>query len=255
MAEIEQSQLTAENVATYRRYIDDTIRDGATEEDFARSIGSESLESFQRIGRLESALLRQSGLPVSGMLVDVGCGAGRLSSQLPTWFEGDYLGTDISEDLLEFAARITSRTDWRFEVIDGLTIPAEDASADMVCFFSVLTHLRHEESFVYLEEARRVLRPNGRIVFSFLDFGQAHHWAVFDATLDAFRLGQNLHVNQFFSRHDISVWADHLDLKVIAVHDGATPYIQPIDDTEEPASIGQSACVLRKRVPAADVQP
>ena len=46
----------------------------------------------------------------------------------------------------------------------GAPIPAPDGEADMVCFFSVLTHLLHEESYVYLQDARRVLKPTGKLV-------------------------------------------------------------------------------------------
>ena len=33
---------------------------------------------------------------------------------------------------------------WRFERVDRLAFPAMDKEADMVCFFSVFTHLLHE---------------------------------------------------------------------------------------------------------------
>ena len=52
----------------------------------------------------------------------------------------------------------------------ALYIPAPDACADMVCAFSVFTHLLHTETYLYLEDIRRVLRPGGRLVFSFLEF-------------------------------------------------------------------------------------
>ena len=36
----------------------------------------------------------------------------------------------------------------------------------MVCAFSVFTHIEHEDSYLYLEEALRIVRPGGRFVFS-----------------------------------------------------------------------------------------
>jgi ubiquinone/menaquinone biosynthesis C-methylase UbiE len=63
-------------------------------------------------------------------------------------------------------------------------IPEKDGEADFVCFFSVLTHLLHEQGFVYLQEAKRVLKPGGKIVFSFLEFAVPDHWAVFEGTVN-----------------------------------------------------------------------
>ena len=39
----------------------------------------------------------------------------------------------------------------------------------MILAFSVFTHLLHEESFIYLEDFKRVLKPGGSVVFSFLE--------------------------------------------------------------------------------------
>jgi SAM-dependent methyltransferase len=120
-----------------------------------------------------------------------------------------------------------------------------------VCFFSVLTHLRNEESYLYLEEARRVLKPGGRIVFSFLDFSQGPHRTVFEVTVAALRASSDRQVNEFISKDAIALWADMLHVDVVAVHDGITPYIAASDSPYRPAdvrqvSLGQSACVLQK---------
>jgi hypothetical protein len=36
--------------------------------------------------------------------------------------------------------------------VEGIRIPCPDNVADFVTFFSVLTHITHEESFQYLQE-------------------------------------------------------------------------------------------------------
>src|SRR3712207_6851625 len=45
------------------------------------------------------------------------------------------------------------------------------------------SHLLHEESYLYLMEAHRALRPGGRVVFSFLEFPVPEAWKVFEANL------------------------------------------------------------------------
>ena len=56
---------------------------------------------------------------------------------------------------------------------DGAAAAADasesDAVADYVSFFSVLTHLTPKECLVYLGDAKRVLRPGGKIIASYLD--------------------------------------------------------------------------------------
>jgi ubiquinone/menaquinone biosynthesis C-methylase UbiE len=105
------------------------------------------------------------------------------------YLKGKYLGIDVVPDLINYARRLVARPDWRFAVAEGLRIPEADEQADMVCFFSVLTHLLHEESFVYLREARRVLKPGGKIVASFLDFRIASHWDFFERNVRDIGIG------------------------------------------------------------------
>jgi len=138
---------------------------------------------FEAIGLVLRETLVHHGLGKHAYLIDVGCGSGRLANPLSEFLEGKYLGIDVVPDLLSYARNLVQRPDWRFEIAKGLTIPEQDQQADMVCFFSVFTHLLHEESYVYLREARRVLRPGGKIVLSFLDFRMEGHWSIFERNI------------------------------------------------------------------------
>ena len=128
---------------------------------------------FEAIGRLLREALVFHGLKPTDYLIDVGCGSGRLAKPLSNYLTGKYLGIDVVPGLVAYARTLVPQPEWRFEVAEGLKIPEVDRKANMVCFFSVLTHLLHEESFVYLREARRVLKPGGKIVLSCLDFSVA----------------------------------------------------------------------------------
>ena len=194
---------------------------------------------FDQIGPILVALLRHSGLKPDDHLVDVGCGSGRLAKPLAAYLTGTYLGVDLVPDLVDHARRIAARPDWRFEVIDHIEIPEADGKADMICFFSVLTHLLHEQSFWYLQEARRVLRPGGRIVFSFLEFREPAHIAIFWQTLRAAKSRTPSPMNVFVERNAIQVWANALGLEVEAFHSGSEAVVPE-------GSLGQSLCVLRK---------
>lgn len=220
-------------------------------EDAARTaVGGE----FDATGRLERETLIHHGLQPHHYLIDVGCGSGRLAKPLAEYLTGPYLGIDVVPDLLAYARTLVPRPDWRFEAARGVTIPEEDGKADMVCFFSVLTHLLHEESFLYLREAKRVLKPGGRIVLSFLDYRIPFGWAVFETNLKDVGIGAQP-LNAFISIDMLREWAKHLDLDVDVIKDGNEPYIplsKPIayeDGTvfTDRASFGQSVCVMIRR--------
>jgi SAM-dependent methyltransferase len=196
---------------------------------------------FEQIGGIEAALVRHYGLPANGYLVDVGCGSGRLAKPISAYLTGRYLGLDLVPDLVAHARKIAARPDWRFEVVEHIAIPEADGVADMVCFFSVLTHLLHEQSYWYLEEARRVLKPGGRIVFSFLEFQEPVHMKIFLDTVTAAKQRARNPLNVLLDRGAIAIWAEELGLDVVEIRSGRDAIVPQ-------GNLGQALCVLRKPV-------
>lgn len=207
---------------------------------------------FEAYGIIQVEMLKHYGLQPEGTLIDVGCGSGRTAIPLSKSHTGKYVGIDLVPDLVAHARDNCGRPDWTFKVVNGLTIPAKDKSADMVCFFSVLTHLLHEQSYLYLQEAQRVLRPGGKIVLSFLEFRMGFHWPVFDKTVADARGGGNHPLNVFIDRHALEAWADHLGLKIEEFRDGDDAFVPlPAPVTldngmvlENFGNLGQSICVM-----------
>ena len=111
-------------------------------------------------------------------------------------------------------------------------IPEADGVAEMVCFFSVFTHLVQEESFLYLQEAERVLKPGGRIIASYLDIADPSHWSIFEANVRSTRLRQEKPMDIFLSEDFFATWAARLGLIMV--------------DSRAP-DCGQRTCVLQKR--------
>ncbi len=130
---------------------------------------------FEVMGRIELELLRREGLRPTDTLLDFGCGTGRLALQaIPYLVGGHYIGTDISHSMLDRARmRIDSQIPappCRVSLLKQTStrFPFEDESIDVICAFSVFTHIEHEDAYLYLKAARRVIRPRGRFVFSCL---------------------------------------------------------------------------------------
>lgn len=142
--------------------------------------------AFELIGRLELALLKGEGLTPTSTLVDLGCGIGRMASHaIPFLVGGHYIGTDVAPSMLQRAqARIDPlipdapcRVSWVKQ--SGTKFGVPDQSIDAFCAYSVFTHIEHEDSFNFLKDARRAVRPGGFFVFSCLPMDLAASREIF----------------------------------------------------------------------------
>ena len=218
----------------YKEHFKKISKSNSYKETAELAVGGE----FDRIGRIEYELLKKFGLNSEHSVVDVGCGSGRLAKEFPKNFKGNYLGTDVVPDLLDYAREIKSEENFTFEVVENLTIPKSESSVDYVCFFSVFTHLFHEQTYKYLLEAKRVLKNNGYIIFSFLEFKIKSHWAVFESNL----IEEQTHLNMFMDRDAIKLWADKIGLVLSKILDGDR---RQVDEYKNLDSLGQSVAVLQ----------
>jgi SAM-dependent methyltransferase len=234
---------------SYLDHVGDLESRLSADEAMRQAIGGD----FVAVGKLEYHLLRSLGLAGGHLVVDVGCGSGRLACQLAPFPDIRYVGCDVVSRLVGYARDLCGRTDWEFTTTDGRVIPALDGTADFVAFFSVFTHLLHEDTFRYFREAARVLRPGGCMVFSFIEFRVPANWAIFISSIDNAKPGQ--HLNQFVDRDGIHAWAQHSGFEVESIRGGDTHHI-PIPEEivfengnrqGTLGTFGQSVAVLRKR--------
>jgi SAM-dependent methyltransferase len=214
-----------------------------------RGVGS----NFTATGKIELACLKHFGLKAGDSVLDVGCGSGRLTLAISKVPGIRYHGIDVAPEFLAHA-RSLAPPHFRFTLVDGLTIPDADSTADIVIFYSVATHLFLYETYVYLQEAVRVAKPGGRILMSFHELKDSRHWQVFLGTIEDMQLRRLPHHNAFLERSVVRVWAQHLGLTVEAILPGGEaqiPIDEPIDyedgrRAEGTATLGQSLAVLRK---------
>lgn len=213
-------------VTSYERHVRTLTDKLPHDEAMEQAVGGH----FAVLGALELELLLVCGFGAGNSIIDIGCGSGRLAGRLGQHFGDtiDYLGTDVVQSLLDHAAR-QCPSSYRFALHHDLSVPAPDGSTDFIAAFSVFTHLFHEETFCYLRDAKRALKPGGAIVLSFLEM--ARHWDVFQSqNLDPTFLRHRPSLNMFIERPAIDAWAEQLGLTL----------------RYDIAELGQSVAVLRK---------
>lgn len=196
-------------------------------------------DNFATQGALHVAALTHFGLKDGDRLIDIGCGSGRTAAAISKAFDLSYYGFDVVPELVDYA-RENSPEGYEFGLAQDVAIAQPDSSADMACAFSVFTHLLHEESYLYMAECARVLRPGGRLVFSFLEFAEPCHWTVFEYTVASAAKNTRPHLNIFMDRTGISAMAAHLGFAAPVYFGG----IEILPGAREP--MGQALCMLEK---------
>ena len=102
--------------------------------------------------------VRELGRPAAAL--DVGCGDGRLTTELQA---RDLVAADVSELALERARRRLPRARALLLAPDA-PLPLEDGAFELVLCAETIEHVRDVQ--LLLSEARRVLRPGGRLAIT-----------------------------------------------------------------------------------------
>jgi SAM-dependent methyltransferase len=142
-------------IASWRREWDADSFLTSGEEDFAR---------------LVSPVLLRCGLPASGRaMLELGCGAGRMTHSFAKRFERVY-AFDLSPEMLRRAREIhKQRSNILWLLGNGADLSCiASGSLDFVFSYLVLQHVPEEALVLrYVQELLRVLRPGGVFLFQF----------------------------------------------------------------------------------------
>ena len=99
------------------------------------------------------------------LILDVGCGYGRVLNELYEQGYQKLIGIDFSKGMIDRGHRQFPYLDLR--ETEGEKIELEDDSVDAVILFAVLTSVyKDEDQKIMIDEIRRVLRPGGILYIS-----------------------------------------------------------------------------------------
>lgn len=119
-------------------------------------------------------LLDLAGLRTGETVLDVGCGTGSLAlmAKEAVGAEGSVCGIDAAGEMVSWAQQKARRADIEvdFRRASAQALPFPDASFDVVLSTLMLHHLPKKARTQLATEARRVLRPGGRVLV--VDFAE-----------------------------------------------------------------------------------
>jgi SAM-dependent methyltransferase len=109
------------------------------------------------------AYLRAAEMAVGSDVLDLGCNNGYGTRTIAQRCRR-IVGIDVSVQAIEAASSTHAEPNIEYRVVDGGSLPFKDRSFDLVSSFQVIEHVDHVEP--YLHEIRRVLRDEGKVVFT-----------------------------------------------------------------------------------------
>lgn len=127
-------------------------------------------DEWESHGKLQLDFLRSEGLLPRHMLLDVGCGVGRLARKVVPYLErGNYTGVDISPAALHYAQALAEREGWI--VHDPVFLLSGDLKLDgpfdMLWGHSVFTHLPPQQIETMIRNAATLLSAGARFLFTY----------------------------------------------------------------------------------------
>jgi len=97
------------------------------------------------------------------LVLEVGCGEG-YGGSLISRYASKIIGLDVDESVIAHASKKYCSENCFFEIYDGITIPYDKDTFDMIISFQVIEHIKDDMN--YVSEIYRVLKRNGIFILT-----------------------------------------------------------------------------------------
>ena len=112
------------------------------------------------------------------IVLDIASGSGYGSALLGTSAK-QVIGVDVDAPAVKYASKNYGSKNVSFKVGDGIKIPLEDQSVEVVVSFETIEHIEKYE--VFMDEVKRVLKPDGLFILSTpndVEFIEGNHFHI-----------------------------------------------------------------------------
>ena len=117
-------------------------------------------------GNIEGSVeyVKCKSIPRDSKLLDIGCNTGSTIFNLHQYGFTNVYGVDVEKNSINHGKKIYTQISDRLVDYDGVKLPFEDNSFDVVTMFDVIEHITNVDQFIR-EEVRRVLTGHGILLF------------------------------------------------------------------------------------------
>ena len=117
-------------------------------------------------GNIEGSVeyVKCKSIPRDSKLLDIGCNTGSTIFNLHQYGFTNVYGVDVEKNSINHGKKIYAQISDRLVDYDGIKLPFEDNSFDVVTMFDVIEHIRDIKEYIR-GEVRRVLKKEGIFLF------------------------------------------------------------------------------------------
>jgi ubiquinone/menaquinone biosynthesis C-methylase UbiE len=144
--------------------------------------GTTDPREYERSGEATAGdIVEYAQVTPTDTVLEIGCGTGRVGVKLAPRC-GHWIGADVSTNMLGHAREaLKGQANVSFLTLNGIDLAGVDTGALDVAYCSgVFMHLDEWDRYRYITEARRVLKPGGRLYFDNFNLRSEEGWRLFE---------------------------------------------------------------------------